>query len=601
MYNQSEPDLSTLPSSKSSAVFVKTTEPISALEKHASDLIVADNDKDEYPGKSTNSADLEPETHQNGSNVFARLRQLALRYRRFWAGAVWCMLSIYFIAGLAARQKTQTSDVLPFIALYMFITGRIAFYYIHIYKMFQKSRRLGDVCNGLVCKANSKLTARMQYLLSSLFLLALALIVSLGLPVRRGETRLARMQSFLGILVITALLVATSRNRQHINWRTVIGGYLMQFCVGCIVMKTSWGSSLFTWLANIASAFLAFSRYGAALLLGDSAVNSGAIAVTMFPVIIFFASFVQMMYYLGGIQWLLKRIGWFFHWTLDTSGAEAIVASASPFVGQSENTLLVKDYLEHMTDSELHACMTAGFATISGSVFQAYVVLGVDAKNLITACIMSIPCSLALSKIRYPETGAPRTRGQIAVSERKRESNILHALGNGAATGVHLCLLILATIVGMVSLIYAINFMLTWFGQFIGIQDLTLELVLGYLLCPLTWLLGVPASDVLPVSKLLGLKLVANEFIAYSRLTGGGGATSGLGEPVQNQLTARGLMIAQFSLAGFANTGSVAQVIATIGALAPSRKEDVSRLALSACLTGAIATMLTAAIVSMIV
>ncbi|KAJ2611125.1 hypothetical protein GGH99_003614 [Coemansia sp. RSA 1285] len=601
MYNQSEPDLSTLPSSKSSAVFVKTTEPISALEKHASDLIVADNDKDEYPDKGTNSADLEPETHQNGSNVFAWLKQLALRYRQFWAGAVWCTLSMYFIAGLAARQKTQPSDVLPFIALYMFITGRIAFYYIHIDKMFQKSRRLGDVWNGLVCKVNSKLTARMQYLLSSLFLLALALIVSLGLPVRRGETRLARMQSFLGILAITALLVGTSRNRRHINWRTVIGGYLMQFCVGCIVMKTSWGSSLFTWLANIASAFLAFSRYGAALLLGDSAVNSGAIAVTMFPVIIFFASFVQMMYYLGGIQWLLKRIGWFFHWTLDTSGAEAIVASASPFVGQSENTLLVKDYLEHMTDSELHACMTAGFATISGSVFQAYVVLGVDAKNLITACIMSIPCSLALSKIRYPETGTPRTRGQIAVSERKRESNILHALGNGAATGVHLCLLILATIVGMVSLIYAINFMLTWLGQFIGIQDLTLELVLGYLLCPLTWLLGVPASDVLPVSKLLGLKLVANEFIAYSRLTGGGGATAGLGEPVQNQLTARGLMIAQFSLAGFANTGSVAQVIATIGALAPSRKEDVSRLALSACLTGAIATMLTAAIVSMIV
>ncbi|KAJ1996356.1 hypothetical protein GGI25_000419 [Coemansia spiralis] len=369
------------------------------------------------------------------------------------------------------------------------------------------------------------------------------------MPLQNGESRLARMQSFLGIIIITAALVFTSKNRKFINWRTV-----------------------------------------------TDAVNSGAIAITMFPTIIFFAAFIQTMYYLGGVQWLLRHVGWFFYKLLDTSGAEAVVASASPFIGQSENTLLVKDYLEHMTKSELHACMTAGFATISGSVFQAYVALGVDAKNLITACIMSIPCSLALSKIRYPETEEPITRGPVILSKRKKEANILHALGNGAATGMQLSLLILATIIGMVSLIYAINFFLTWLGQFVGISNLSLELILGYLFYPLTWLLGVPGRDVLAVSKLLGLKLIGNEFIAYSQLTGATG-----NPPVQDHLSPRGLMIAQFSLAGFANTGSVAQVIAAIGSLAPSRKEDVSRLALSACLTGATATMLTAAIVSMIV
>ncbi|KAJ2032661.1 hypothetical protein GGI08_009246, partial [Coemansia sp. S2] len=293
--------------------------------------------------------------------------------------------------------------------------------------------------------------------------------------------------------------------------------------------------------------------------------------------------------------WLLKRMGWFFYKVLDTSGAEAIVASASPFIGQSENTLLVKDYLEHMTNSELHACMTAGFATISGSVFQAYVALGVDAKSLITACIMSIPCSLALSKIRYPEREEPLTRGKVVLSKREKEANVLHAMGNGAATGVHLSLLILATIIGMVSLIYAINFLLTWLGQFIGIPDLTLELILGYIFYPLTWLLGVPGKDVLSVSKLLGLKLVSNEFVAYSQLSGFSGSPA-----IRDTLSERSILIAEFSLAGFANTGSVAQVIAAIGSLAPSRKADVSRLAVSACLTGAIATMMTAAIVSMI-
>ncbi|KAJ2552354.1 hypothetical protein EV175_003343 [Coemansia sp. RSA 1933] len=526
--------------------------------------------------------------------MFGELKQRMLQYRRYLPGIAWAMVTMYFIAGLAARQMTLASDLLPFIFMYVFISGRIAVYYFPTRLL--KSRRAGYIWSGIALKINSKLSTRMQYILSSSVLLALSLIVSLSLPIRKGESRLARMQSFLGIVVITATLVATSRNRHHINWRTVIVGYSLQFFLGCIVMKTHWGNSLFTWLANAASGFLAFSRFGAALFFGDNAVNSGVIAITMFPVIIFFASFVQVMYYLGAVQWLLQHIGWFIYKALGTSGAEAIVASASPFVGQSENMLLVKEYLEHMTNSELHACITAGFATISGSVFQAYVVLGVDAKSLITACIMSIPCSLALSKIRYPETEEPLTRGRVVLSERKKETNILHALGNGAATGIQLSLLILATIIAMVSLIYATNFMLTWLGQFIGIHSLTLELVLGYLLYPLTWLLGVPSGDVLAVSKLLGLKLVANEFIAYSQLTGAAGMT-----PVQDQLSARGLMIAQFALAGFANTGSIAQIVAVIGNLAPSRKGDVAKIVFSACITGAIATMLTAAIVSMIV
>ncbi|KAJ2592587.1 hypothetical protein H4R99_006362 [Coemansia sp. RSA 1722] len=362
-------------------------------------------------------------------------------------------------------------------------------------------------------------------------------------------------------------------------------------------MKTKWGSDFFTWIANLVSGFLGFANFGASLLFGQKAMESGAIALIIFPVIIFFASFVQVMYYLGAVQWVLRHVGWFFYKALGTSNAESIVASASPFVGQSENMLLIKDYLEQMTDSELHACMTAGFATISGSVFQAYVVLGIDAKNLITACVMSIPCSLALSKIRYPEKDQPATHGQtIELTKPEREANILHALGNGAATGIHLSLLILATIIAMVSSIYAVNFTLTWLGQFIGIRTLTLELVLGYLFYPLTWLLGVPKKDVLKVSQLLGLKLVANEFVAYSQLTGATGS-----ESIQAELSPRALMISQFALAGFANTGSVAQVIAAVGSLAPSRKADASRMAVSACLTGALATAMSAAIVSMIV
>ncbi|KAI8324125.1 NupC family nucleoside cotransporter [Martensiomyces pterosporus] len=537
--------------------------------------------------------DSSDEDDSSDGKFMHKVRRLAQHYKPWWVAAIWALITAYFIVSLALKLKTQASDILPLIFLYVFISGRVLFYYVPTEPI---TRRIESAWTRVSDTAVQRIPARIRYIIGAAALLVIVLSVSLGLPTRQGESRLARMQSFLGIIVITGLMVATSKHRRHINWRTVVVGYLLQFCLGCIVMKTQWGSDLFTWLANIASGFLAFSRFGAGLLFGQKALDSGAIAVTMFPVIIFFASFVQMMYYLGAVQWLLKRMGWFFYKVLDTSGAEAIVASASPFIGQSENVLLVKDYIDTMTKSEIHACMTAGFATISGSVFQAYVGLGVNAKNLITACIMSIPCSLALSKIRYPERDQPLTRGHVVISKRTREANILHAMGNGAATGINLSLLILATIIGMVSLIYAINFLLTWLGQFIGIPDLTLEMILGYVFYPLAWLLGVPGKDVFNVSRLLGLKLVSNEFVAYSQLTGAGG-----GPNIQSELSARGLLIAEFSLAGFANSGSVAQVIAAIGSLAPARKADVSRLALSACLTGAISTMMTAAIVSMIV
>lgn len=541
---------------------------------------------------------VQPGEEENDGRIYRTIKHLLHKYKPWIIGIIWCLVTAFFIAGLALKKKTQLSDVLPFIFLYVFIAGRIVFYFIPTKPV---TDRIGKVWTYIVNEQIKRYIpwVGVRYALSAIVFIALVLSVSLSLPIspEYNGNRLARMQSFLGILVITVILVITSKHPKYINWRTVIVGYLMQFCLGCIVLKTKWGSDLFSWLAQFASGFLAFSRFGAGLLFGQGALDSGAIAITMFPTIIFFASFVQMMYYTGGVQWLLKRMGWFFYKVLDTSGAEAVVASASPFIGLNENVLLVKDYLEHMTQSELHACMTAGFATISGSVFQVYVSMGVNGKTLITACIMSIPCSLALSKIRYPERHEPLTKGGIVLSKREREANILHALGNGAATGIHLSLLILATIIGMVSLIYAINFFLTWLGQFVGIYDLTLELILGYLFYPLTWLLGVPGPDVLKVSQLLGLKLVTNEFVAYSKLFK---PTNGE-TPIEDELSARGLLIAQFSLAGFANSGSIAQAIAAMGSLAPSRRGDVSRLALSACLTGALATMLTAAIVSMII
>ncbi|KAJ1888201.1 hypothetical protein LPJ66_008694 [Kickxella alabastrina] len=442
-----------------------------------------------------------------------------------------------------------------------------------------------------------KLPLWVRYLVGAILILAIVLSVSLSAPDNSTGRRIDRMQSFLGILIISLLMVAMSKHPRNIQWRTVIAGYLMQFCLGCIVIKTQWGEEFFSWLARMASSLLEFSNLGTRFLLGDNFGSMTSVfSISVFPAIIFFASLVQAVCYLGGIQWMLKRLGWFFYKTLGVSGAESIVAAASPFIGQAENVLLVKDYIPHMTNSEIHACMTAGFATISGSTLQGYIALGVDAKNIITACIMSIPCSLALSKIRYPETEESLTRGKMVDPPKGTDDvNILHALGNGAAIGINLSLIIFANLVAIISLVGLADFMLTWFGQFIGISDLTLELILGYILYPYTWLLGVPSADVMKVSQLLGLKFVTNEFVAYQRLN-----DASRGASISSLLSTRGRNIAEFSLCGYGNISSIAQQIGALGTLAPSRNTDFSRLALSACITGSIATCMSAAIVSMV-
>ncbi|KAJ2824702.1 hypothetical protein IWW50_003205 [Coemansia erecta] len=347
----------------------------------------------------------------------------------------------------------------------------------------------------------------------------------------------------------------------------------------------------------MASSFLGFSRYGAKFVFGDEAGSATTFVMSLVPALIFFASFVQMVNYLGGIQWLLRHIGGAIQKLLDTSGAESLVAAAAPFIGSIEGTLMLKDYLPHMTKSELHACMTTGFATVSGSMFQVYIALGVDPRNIITACIMSIPCSLALSKIRYPETEESLTRGKkVEPSRTADEANVIHALGNGAAIGVNLSLLILANLISVISLLNLVDFLLTWLGQFVGIHQLTLELVLGYILYPYAWLLGVPSGDAYKVAQLLGLKVISNEVVAYQRL---GDSTSG--PSIRSQLSSRGSTIIEFALCGFGNLGTIAICIGAMGALAPSRKGELSRLALSACITGSIATAMTAAIISMII
>lgn len=245
-----------------------------------------------------------------------------------------------------------------------------------------------------------------------------------------------------------------------------------------------------------------------------------------------------------------------------------------------------------MTESELHVTMTSGFSTIAGSVLSAYIALGVPAQNLVTSSVMSIPASIAISKMRIPETEEPITRGRVVVdrgaADKHPPANALHAFSKGATFGLVVAGSILTNVLTVLSLVAAINGLLTWIGRGFGIHALTLQLVLGYIFYPLTFLLGVPRSEILRVSQLLATKLVANEFAAYLDLQAIQASASPLSE--------RAFTIASYSLCGFANLGSLGIQVGVLSALAPSRGKVIARIAASAMVCGFISTLQTAGI-----
>lgn len=255
--------------------------------------------------------------------------------------------------------------------------------------------------------------------------------------------------------------------------------------------------------------------------------------------------------------------------------------------------MLIRPFLPHMTTAELHQVMTSGFATISGSVLYGYMAMGVSGEALLTSCIMSIPCSLAVSKLRYPETGEPLTSKAVIIPPRdatERSSNVLHALGNGAAVGLQVVLSMFANLIALLSLLYAVNAGLTWLGNFLTIQNLTLQLITGYIFVPVAWLIGAENKDLVAVGQLMATKIWANEFVAYQQMT----------TTYAGTLSSRSVLVATYALCGFANIGSVGMQIAVLGTMAPNRTAEISKLAVSAMICGAFSTWISASVAGML-
>ena len=317
-----------------------------------------------------------------------------------------------------------------------------------------------------------------------LLMLFIIYLIILGICAVVNTNPLERLRSLLGIIVVLFLFYVTSHNRLKINYRTVVCGLYLQFFLALFVLKSSLGKAVFTNVANIVNLFMEFSKAGLAFVFGDQIANTKIFATSVFPAVIFFASFIQMLYYLGAMQYVVKHVAKVMVFIMDTSGSESVVAASSPFVGQGESALLVKPFVEFMTMSELHAVMVSGFSAVAGSVLIAFMSFGIDSLSLLTGSVMSAPCSLVLSKLRYPEVEESITKGEVKLPKGDKQSNILDAAGTGAITGVHIVGVIAGSIIAFISIFELFNSLVGYFFAFIIDKPITIQYILSFLFQP---------------------------------------------------------------------------------------------------------------------
>jgi CNT family concentrative nucleoside transporter len=411
-----------------------------------------------------------------------------------------------------------------------------------------------------------------------------------------------RLISLLGLLVFTGVAYLCSVNRKAVRWPPVLWGVALQLFFALFILRTPIGLQIFQTLGNVVTGFLDFSDAGAEFVFGER-FKDFFFAFKVLPTIIFFSAFISLMYHYGVLQRIVRWLAWGMMRTMGTSGSESLSCAANIFVGQTEAPLLIKPYVSSATQSELHAIMTSGFATIAGGVMAAYISFGVPAEHLIAASVMSAPAALAISKLLYPETEESPTRGDVKLKVERTSVNAIDAVSNGAIDGLKLVLNVTAMLIAFLALLAMFNALLGWIGGLVELPQLSLEWIMAYLLAPIAWLMGVPWTDCGQVGILLGKKTILNEFIAYLDLktlidnAKQVGTSTGQDLPVISQ---RAIIITTYALCGFSNIGSIGIQIGGIGGIAPDRQQDLARLGVRAMIGGTLACFMTAAIAGML-
>ena len=431
-----------------------------------------------------------------------------------------------------------------------------------------------------------------------------------------GFTIETLFRGIIGMAFLIFISFLLSNNRKAINWKTASFGLLIQLILAISVLKISWVQAIFEFAGKIFVKILEFTMEGTKFLFGDlvSMDNFGNVFIfAILPTVIFFAALTSVLFYLGIIQKVVKLMALLLSKVLGVSGPESLSVAGNIFLGQTESPLMIKAYLEKMTKSEILLVMIGGMATVAGGVLAAYIgFLGGDdpelkvfyAKHLLTASVMAAPGAIVISKILYPETQKIDTN--VNISHEKIGDNFLDAISNGTTEGLKLAANIAAMLLVFLAFIAMGNYMLDKFGDLIEINNwitnntvyetLSVEFILGYLLAPLMWLIGVAKEDMTLMGQLLGIKIVASEFIGYIQLAELKQASNLIHLNYQ-----KSIIIATYMLCGFANFASIGIQIGGIGSLAPGQRKNLSNFGFKALIGGTIASLLSATIAGMII
>ncbi|MBU1098875.1 MAG: NupC/NupG family nucleoside CNT transporter [Bacteroidetes bacterium] len=437
------------------------------------------------------------------------------------------------------------------------------------------------------------------------------------------------LRGIIGIGLLVGIAFLFSNNKKRVNWRLVIVGLGIQFTIAIFIMKGAvmgaffaplgWPKELFRFISKFFVLVLNFTGEGSQFVFGPLGIgpgNEGSMgmffAFQVLPVIIFFASLMSVLYYLGIMQKVVQAMAWVFTKLMGTSGAESLSCTANIFVGQTEAPLMIKPFIRKMTKSELLTIMTGGMATIAGSVMAAYIqMLGQSyadslgmplqeaqllfATHLLGASVMAAPAALVISKIIFPETEVPETAGDVKIAVEKNASNAIEAAAVGASEGWKLALNVAAMLIAFIALIAMLNFMLEGFGDLIGVNamlvekfgnPLNIQFLFGSVLQFLAFGIGVPWADSLHFGSLFGTKLVLNEFVAYFEMS----------SMIKDHIlvSEKAILMATYALCGFANFSSIAIQLGGITPLAPERQSDLASLGVKAVIGGALSTLMTA-------
>jgi CNT family concentrative nucleoside transporter len=399
------------------------------------------------------------------------------------------------------------------------------------------------------------------------------------------------VRGLVGLAVILAVAFLASSNRARIPWRTVLVGLALQTAFAVLVLRWSVGKDVLDFVSGQVKALIDYTNAGIDFLFGSVVADKKQtiFAFQVLPVIIFLGALVGLLFYLRVIQWIVDIVGGAIAWLMKTTKVESLYAATVIFLGQSEAPLMIQAYLSKLTRSELFVVMTAGFASVAGSTLVGYALLGAPLPYLLAAAVMNAPAALYIGRMMMPETEESVVDADVRAVRDEESVNVIDATARGALSGGKIAVIVGCLLIAFIALIALANGLLSGVGEWFGYDGLTFQKILGWVLAPVAWLIGVPWDEAPQAGTYIGEKTVLNEFVAYSEFG-----------PKVKELSDQTVIIVTFALAGFANFSSIAIQIGAIGGLAPDRRGDVARLGLRALLAGSLVNLANAAIAGVV-